>query len=49
MQTKTIYYRGRIYQKYAVCAFVGAKMKVLFCSEDNKNQLNTKDTSEYGG
>lgn len=36
MQTKTIYYKGRIYQKVAVCFFIGAKMQVVFCSEEDE-------------
>lgn len=36
MQTKTICYKGKFYERIAFCFFVGAKMQVALCSIEKK-------------
>lgn len=41
MKLKTIIYKGKVYQRIAVCLFIGTKTKFVLCSTDNK--ANEKD------
>lgn len=47
MQIEAICYKGRFYEKIAVCLFVGAKMKVTLCSYDliKQNDIRVKEFS----
>ena len=48
MQIEALCYKGKFYEKVAVCLFIGTKMKVTLCSYDLIKQNDTRVKEEKG-